>query len=42
MTDNNLKVIKEVEPIFPQWGKYIKMAKAAGAFTKPEEEGEDE
>lgn len=42
MTDNNLKVIKEVEPIFPQWGKYIKMAKAAGAFAKPEEEGEDE
>ena len=40
MTDLNKKTIKEATAVFPQWDKYVQVAKKAGAFQKPEEEEE--
>jgi len=42
VTDNNREKRDEAIKYFPQWDKYVAKAKAAGAFQKPEEEGEDE
>ncbi len=41
ITDKNKVVIDEVTKVFPLWDKYVKVAKKAGAFQKPEE-NEDE
>lgn len=41
MTDNNKNVIAEVSKSFPQWDKYVLLAKKAGAFQKPEEAEDD-
>ena len=42
ITPANTVIIKDAVANFPQWDKYVAKAKAAGAFQKPEEEGEDE
>lgn len=42
MTDKNIDAITDAKKYFPLWDKYVAKAKAAGAFQKPEEEGEDE
>ncbi len=42
MTDKNREVIADAIKHFPAWDKLVAKAKAAGAFQKPEEEGEDE
>ena len=41
ITANNIKVIEEVVPLFPQWEKYVKMAKADGVFLKADENEEE-
>lgn len=41
MTDKNIAVIGEVTKVFPQWDKYVKLAKKDGAFQKPEENEEE-
>lgn len=41
MTENNKKVISEAGVLFPQWDKYVRLAKADGAFQKPEETEEE-
>ena len=42
ITPANTTIIKDAQTFFPEWDKYVAKAKAAGAFQKPEEEGEDE
>jgi len=42
ITPANTVIIKDALKFFPLWDKYVAKAKAAGAFQKPEEEGEDE
>lgn len=34
LTDANIETIKEASKAFPDWGKYVKKARAAGAFKK--------
>jgi hypothetical protein len=41
MTPKNNEVIAEASKAFPDWDKYVQLAKKAGAFQKPEE-AEDE
>lgn len=41
LTPGNMDSIKEAKKVFPEWDKYIIMARKAGAFKKVEEEDED-
>jgi hypothetical protein len=41
MTPANLTIIKEATKLFPEWDKYVTMAKKAGVFVKKQED-EDE
>lgn len=41
MTALNKSVVDEASRVFPEWDKYVQLAKNTGAFSKPEE-GEDE
>lgn len=41
MTALNKAVVDEASRVFPEWDKYVQLAKNTGAFSKPEE-GEDE
>lgn len=41
LTPANIEIIAEAKKLFPQWDKYVHLAKKAGAFQKPEE-NEDE
>lgn len=40
MTDLNLKTIIEAEKVFPEWDKWVQIAKADGAFQTQEEDEE--
>ena len=41
LTDGNKIVIDEMQTLFPEYEKYLKLAKKSGAFQKPDE-NEDE
>lgn len=42
LTPGNLETIKELEKLFPDYEKYLITARKAGAFDKPETEGDEE
>jgi hypothetical protein len=42
VTDNNKEKRAEAMEYFPLWDKYVKQARLAGAFLKPEEQEDDE
>lgn len=41
LTAANIEIIKEASKLFPEWDKYVQLARKSGAFQKPEENEDD-